>query len=725
MIGQTISHYKVLERIGGGGMGVVYRAEDTKLHRQVALKFLPHELTEDRTALERFQREAQAASALNHPNICTIYDLDEHEGQPFIVMELIRGQKEKLLRGPLKTDEVLELGIQLADALDTAHGEGIVHRDIKPANIFVTERGQAKILDFGLAKAARKKAVSESETETRSGSDLDLTKAGSTVGTVPYMSPEQVLGRKVDPRSDIFSTGTVLHEMATGQRPFRGTTLGELIHQITSESHMSISVQNSQLPESLGEVVDKCLAKDPEARYQSARQLAADLEALEKATTPIHAGGVSGRLKHNLPVQLTSFVGRAKEMAEVKQRLESTRLLTLTGAGGCGKTRLALEVALTQLDTFEHGVWFVDLAPLFDATLIPQTVASVFGLQEQLERSIAVALEDYFREKSLLLILDNCEHLLEECAKFAETCLKQAAGLRILATSREALSIGGEIAWRLPSLSLPTAEQVTSGQLLDSDAVQLFVDRARTASDRFSATKNNAKTIARLCERLNGIPLALELAAARLNVLPIEQINKRLADRFRLLRKGSRTALPRQQTLKATMDWSYELLLENEQVLFRRLSVFVGGFTLEAAEAVCNAESDLEIDVLDGVASLVDKSLMRQEEVKGESRLVMLETIREYGLERLGECGEEEDIRRHHANFFLELAEKAEPEIHGADQVEWLDRLEVEHDNLREVLTWSQTGEGSVEVGLRLAVAIGWFWFVRGHLREGGEWLEG
>ena len=285
MIGQTIFHYKVLEQIGGGGMGVVYKAEDTKLHRQVALKFLPHELAEDRSALERFQREAQAASALNHPNICTIHDIDEHESQPFIVMELMRGQtlKEKLLRGPLKTDEVLELGIQLADALDAAHGEGIVHRDIKPANLFVTERGQAKILDFGIAKLG---APSSTAGKDGMAESSWLDHSGVARGTVAYMSPEQVLGKELDPRTDLFSLGVVLHEVVTGKPPFTGSTTVAVFDEILHKEPDTIEEANSETPAELGFAISKLLEKDRDLRYPDAATLGADLKRARRDTDP-------------------------------------------------------------------------------------------------------------------------------------------------------------------------------------------------------------------------------------------------------------------------------------------------------------------------------------------------------------------------------------------------------------------------------------------------------
>ena len=363
MIGQTISHYKVLEQIGGGGMGVVYRAEDTSLQRQVALKFLPPDIVNDRQAVERFKREARAAAALNHPNICAIYEVSEHEGQPFIVMELMKGQtlKEKLLRGPLKTDEVLELGIQLADALDAAHSEGIVHRDIKPANLFVTERGQAKILDFGLAKAARQKTGSESETETGSAKDLDLTKAGSTVGTVSYMSPEQALGEKVDARTDLFSLGVVLYEAVTGRQPFTGATSAAVFHQIISQAPTAPIQLNPDAPVAVEQILNKMLEKDPDLRCQTAAELRTDLKRLLRDTdssrTTVSAANVT-------PAKPQRNVANWAIALTVSLAIVLAYVLLPTGAGEEAFVRFSdLNPAFTQLTSVRGPEIFPSLSP--------------------------------------------------------------------------------------------------------------------------------------------------------------------------------------------------------------------------------------------------------------------------------------------------------------------------------------------------------------------------
>jgi predicted ATPase/class 3 adenylate cyclase len=424
--------------------------------------------------------------------------------------------------------------------------------------------------------------------------------------------------------------------------------------------------------------------------------------------------------RHNLPIQLTSFIGREKEMGEIKQSILTHRLVTLTGSGGTGKTRLSLQVATDLLDQFPEGVWFVELAALTDPDLIPQTILSALGIPEQPGITTLQLLIDYLHKRKLLLVLDNCEHLIEACAKLADTLLSNAHMLQILATSREALGVTGEMIWHVPSLSLPDVRQLPAiEQLSQYEAVQLFIERATLVQPHFLVTNDNAPAVAQICFRLDGIPLAIELAAARVKALSVEQIAKRLDNRFRLLTGGSRTALEHHQTLRATVDWSYNLLSDDEKLLLCRLSVFVSGWILEAAEQVCAGKNDISSDdVLDLLTHLVDKSLV----ILDGSRYHMLETTRQYAREKLLGSSESDWVQNHHLDFFMELAEEAETNLFGAEQAIWLERLEIEQGNLRTALKW---GLGSnAEPGLRLASALWLFWFMRAHFIEGRQWYD-
>lgn len=429
-------------------------------------------------------------------------------------------------------------------------------------------------------------------------------------------------------------------------------------------------------------------------------------------------------LKHNLPRQVTSFVGRVRETGEVRALLEQTSLLTLTGAGGSGKTRLSLQVAADMLDGSGDGVWLVELAPLTDPGLVPSTVASVLGLKEEPGKPILQTLTEHLKSKDLLLLLDNCEHLLDACATLADTILRQCPQVLILATSREGLGIAGELTYRIPSLSLPDPRQPqTPESLVHYEAVRLFVERARFQQPRFAVTNQNAPALASICRRLDGIPLAIELAAARVRSLTVEDINSKLDQRFRLLTGGSRTALPRQQTLRSLIDWSYDLLNEAEKALLIRLSVFQGGWSLEAAETVCTGEPVEAWETLDLLTSLCDKSLVVSETTGQSVRYRMLETVRQYARDRLLEHADWEAWRDSHLAHFLALAEEAEPQLIGPQQQEWLDRLEAEHDNLRAALEWSM-GQQSTDTALRLCPSLGRYWLTRGYFDEGREWCD-
>lgn len=427
---------------------------------------------------------------------------------------------------------------------------------------------------------------------------------------------------------------------------------------------------------------------------------------------------------HNLPVQLTRFIGREGEIVEVCALLAHNRLLTLAGAGGCGKTRLALQVAAHVLDEYPDGVWLAELAAVSDAEVVPRTVAAAVRVREEQGRPIADTLADHLAPTTTLLVLDNCEHVIAAAAGLVERLLTACPRLTVLATSREPLALRGEGLWTVHPLSTPDpGERATLEQLGESESIQLFLDRATSSDPSFALTDPNAASVAAICRRLEGIPLALELAAARLRTLSVVQIEELLGDRFRLLGQGSRTALPQHRALRATLDWSHDLLSEPERIVFRRLSGFAGGFTLAAAEAVCAGSGIEREEVLDLVSQLVLKSLALSHRDVGSARYRMLETMREFSLEKLQEAGEEGAIRDSQLAWAVGLAEHAEPALEGPEQAACLERLYAELDNFRNAFAWSVITE-EAELSLRLGSALHEFWVVRADWSEGRDWLE-
>jgi predicted ATPase/DNA-binding winged helix-turn-helix (wHTH) protein len=426
--------------------------------------------------------------------------------------------------------------------------------------------------------------------------------------------------------------------------------------------------------------------------------------------------------KHNLPYQLTSFVGREQEIAQLEDLVTANRLVTLTGAGGAGKTRLAIEVASRLIDAFPDGVWLVELAALSDPRLVPQAVAQAIEVKGQPTRPVAETLNDYLRSKKLLLVLDNVEHLLEGCVQFVDLILRHSPDVAILVTGRERLGMAGELTYRVPSLTVPgPGDNVAPDALLAYEGVRLFVERAKLVRPNFDLTAENASSVASICAQLDGMPLAIELAAPRLRSMSVDELSQRLDHRFALLTDGSRTALPRHRTLRSTIDWSYDLLTEREQAMLRRVAVFAGGWTLASAEQVCAGDGIDPSDVMELLTSLVDKNLVLTEEQSGATRYRMLETVREYALDRLRERDEEARWRGSHLACFVALGEEFYAGVEGPKQQLWFSRIASEHDNLRAALAWSAVS--SPVEGLRLANTLIGFWRIRGHLAEGREWL--
>ncbi|MGH2355976.1 MAG: protein kinase domain-containing protein, partial [Chloroflexota bacterium] len=621
------NRYLMGEALGRGGMGTVYGATDLRTGGTVAIKILHPALAGDPVYRERLRREAQAAAVLTSPRVVRVTDLDEHQGTPFLVMEYVAGEtlQQRLRReGRLPPAAALSIVLEIAHALEDAHAHGIVHRDLKPHNVKLVD-GQVKVLDFGIAHV-----------EGVPG----LTIPGQRVGTPAYSAPEWASGT-ADIRADIYALGVILFALLEGHVPFQGTTAQAVLRR---PEPVPLPVAAHAPPEAQA-VLRRCLATDPQQRFQTPAELVAALRMaarglpelgeavppepdaappavgdppaaplsqtldlppatpqpsqLPQETTHGTPGSVPGAA-HNLPAALSTFVGREREAAEVQRLLRGegdrprARLVTLTGAGGAGKTRLAIHVAASLLGNYPDGVRLVELAPLADAALVPQAVAAALGVRETPGRPVADTLVDTLAPRCLLLVLDNCEHLVAACAALAEALLRACPDLQILATSREALGLLGETTWPVPALSLPAATALPVArvaEVAEHEAVRLFTERAAASSPGFALTEQNAAAVAEICRRLDGLPLAIELAAARVRALSVQQIAARLDDRFRLLTAGRRAALPHQQTLRASMDWSYELLAEPERQVLRRLAVFAGGWPLEAAEAVCSVPS--------------------------------------------------------------------------------------------------------------------------------------
>lgn len=433
----------------------------------------------------------------------------------------------------------------------------------------------------------------------------------------------------------------------------------------------------------------------------------------------------ASRAVGNLPVAITSFVGRRRELAEAKRLLSVTSLLTLTGPGGVGKTRLARQVAVAVERAFPDGAWFVDLASLSDPALVARTVSDVLGVRDQPARSALESLRDYVADRQLLLVLDNCEHLLDACALLADRLLSTAAGLRILTTSRHALRVGGEQVLPVPPLSVPGEDDLTAdAAAVRFEAMTLFADRAAEVDPDFMITTENRCTVARLCRRLDGIPLAIELAAVRLRALSVHDVLERLDDRFRLLTGGSRAALPRQHTLRATIDWSYQLCSEQEKTLWARLSVFAGSCDLEGAEAVCAGEQIAAADVVDLMASLVDQSILLCEQRGARPRYRMLDTIRQYGSERLVSSGEQAALRRRHQAYFLDMTARANAQWFSPAQLDWYERLGLERANMQAALDFCLATPAGAPLAIEMLTQPWTYWLVSGSLDEARHWLD-
>ena len=725
--GTRLGPYEILSALGAGGMGEVWRARDPRLEREVAVKVLPGGFLGDADRLMRFRREARAASALNHPHICTVHDVGEYEGAPYLVMELLEGETllGRLGRAPLHPDEVIDVALDVASALAAAGARGIVHRDLKPANVFLTTAGGAKVLDFGLARMTDAPGVTADarpETPTAAPWPGEPTRPSTVMGTLHYMSPEQVRGDPVDVRTDLFSFGVLLYEMAAGRHPFAAKTVALVVDGILNREPASFEIESRGFPPGLAGIISRALEKDLRLRYQTAADLRSDL--LRLRTRPAARFVSVPAQPPAMPVPLTSFVGRSEELRLVWDALSRSRLVTLTGPGGTGKTRLALQAAVGLLPRYPDGVFFVPLTALRDPELVDSAIAQAVGLREVPDVALAELLVCHLAEREVLLVLDNFEHLLS-AASHAADLLRTAPRISLLVTSRARLHISAELEVPVPPLGLPERTGAADLQTLaGSEAVALFCERAAAVKPGFTLNDENAGTVAEICARLDGLPLAIELAAARVRHLPPSALLARLSHRLALLTGGARDLPARQQTLRNAIGWSFDLLSAEERTLFARLAVFSGGFTLEAAEAVSGAMGTPALDVLDGVTSLVDKSLVRPLEEGDEPRYTMLETIREFGLERLADGREEQRARTAHAACFASMATGTRDRLFSRQRASHLARLTSELDNFRAALAWSVSEGGDASQGQVIAGELLYFWIMRNLLGEGQATLQ-
>ncbi|MEO5988602.1 MAG: protein kinase, partial [Candidatus Eisenbacteria bacterium] len=722
--GDRFGRYQIRSSLGAGAMGEVFRAYDPQLDRDVALKLINADLDQPGQGRERFAQEARAASALNHSNIVTIFDVGEEQGRPFLVMEFLKGQTlRQLLAEPLSGEVALGLAVQIVDALTAAHERRIVHRDLKPENIFVTHQGTVKILDFGLARVCEPDCNPDSVTQNAQR----LTVGGMFLGTPGYAAPEALSGTDVDTRADLFSFGAILYELASGSPAFRRKTPVETLTATLRDEPLPIPARRANLPPRVSEIISRCLQKSPDRRYGSTRELFDELRGL---TFPPGPGAASpARSGKALPAPKTPLIGRENELAQIISLVTSggVRLVTLSGPGGGGKTRLALAAAEAMRPHFAQQVFFIPLGPVRDPAFVTPAIAEELGVRPGAGESPldAVISELNLISAPTLVILDNFEHVIS-AADDVSALLAGSSFISFMVTSREILRLYGEHDVPVPPLPLPEPDSdLSREELARVPAVALFLERARAADRGFQFTEDAAIAVVEICRRLDGLPLALELAAARIRTLPPRALVARLSQRLQLLTAGARDLPDRQHTMRRAIDWSHGLLTPPEQTVFRRLSVFAGAFTLEGAEAVCDPYQQLGVEAVDAVASLVDKSLLqKQEDIHGEARFAMLETIREYASALLSESDDEKVTRRSHAAYFLILAEEGARVLGTTESDEWLTRFAREHENFRTALDWLLRSENR-EWGLRMALGLFHFWERAEHLAEARRYLAG
>ncbi len=724
--GTRLGRYEVRSRLGAGGMAEVFLAYDPRLGRNVAIKILPASLADEGSRLARFVREAKAASALNHPNIVTVYDFGVHDETRFLVTEHVDGHtlRDWMAESRPAVSVILDAMAQAATALGVAHQAGIVHRDIKPENLMVRGDGLVKILDFGIAKLLDDAAV---DTGDDSRFDTQEMRPGALVGTLRYMSPEQARATEIDARTDVWSLGVVLYELLSGKKPFNGKSSIDVLMAITRRDPEPLEQAAPGTPEAVCRLVERMLRKQTEERIDSA-ELAAEFRRLRDTTRPVAVVDPTEAIVDvdtqlpddrttwpaSLPSPASQLIGREREVAEIETLLRVARLVTITGSGGSGKTRLAIEVARELAGDFADGVFAVELASLRSPAHVAPQIAGALGVAETPGTTIVEGMARALAGKETLLLLDNFEHVTE-AAGLVAYLLAAAPRLTALVTSRSLLQLRAEREYPLGPLDVPVVSSVTPLEDLErAPAVALFVERARAVRPSFALTAETAAAVSEICRRLDGLPLAIELAAARSRFLTPDEMRERLDNRLKLLTGGTRDLPDRQRTMRATVAWSYDLLEPQAQEVLSRLAVFADGCTLKAAEAVCGAD---DVETLDAITSLVDESLLRHvEQPDGQTRFTMFEAVREFGIERLVEEGRLDAVRLAHGRYFLEFAEASMPGLKGGGSKSTVERLAIEQENLRAALAFLLDREPAE--GARLVAPMALFCQFRGLYHE-------
>lgn len=702
----TVPGLTGLELVGRGGNARVYRAYQPDLDRFVAVKIIEGASEAIRRG---FDRERKAMGRLSqHPGIVTIFESGfTDQGEPYLTMPYLDGgslQDRIDQKGPLTLPEALQTLLDIGVAVSYAHSQGILHCDIKPGNVLIDDLGRPQVADFGIARLAGGR--------TQTSRDINLT---------PAFGPPELLGaQSPSEASDVYSLAATFSCLITGRPPFvtgdpNMDTFVGISGRVLTEPPPDL--KQFDVPIDIAEAVERAMSKAQSDRPQSVHAFVGTLGLVpEELTATLRRSSPVRRSEHvtassdqpptrdhkrgSLPIQLTSFIGRDQEVAEVTKLVRGARLVSVLGPGGAGKTRLALRVAETMAAEFTHGARLIPLAHLNEAELLTAHFAGAMDLLEIMQGSPHSALEAYLRDRDVLIVLDNCEHLAEPVSVLTTRLMRASPGLRVLVTSRKPLSVDGEVIYTLRPMDLT------------SEAVRLFLERAEASRPDFRASEGSPM-IQQICQTLDGLPLAIELAAARIRFLPPEAIAERLDRRFELLTGGSRTEFPHHETLKAALDWSHDLLTNDQRLVFRRLSVFRGG---TSARLIDSFIEDID-SVLHALFALADQSLVQIH----DGRFSMLETVREYAHEKLADAGEESATNRAHAGLFANLVEVEGNRILTSSQVDSITRIGAEYDNVRAALAWCFDHDPLL--GARMTSSLGDFWFIRGHASEGRRWL--